>query len=88
MFQCRGSEWLGVTSLSESEFYEAGMALTPDVRKHVALRLLESVDPQEAFDLASDSWLRTEAAAAHDAFKADPSRAIPAENVRAGFEAK
>lgn len=75
-------------SLSESEFYEAGMALPPDVRKHVALRLLESVDPQEAFDLASDSWLRTEAAAAYDALKADPSQAIPAEDVRDGFEAK
>jgi hypothetical protein len=75
-------------SLSESEFYEAGMSLPPDVRKHVALRLLESVAPQEAFDLATDSWLRTEAAAAQDALKADPSRAIPAENVRAGFEAK
>jgi len=34
-------------SLSESEVYEAGMSLPPDVRKHVALRLLESVDPQE-----------------------------------------
>jgi hypothetical protein len=75
-------------SLSESELYEAGMSLPPDVRKHVALRLLESVDPQEAFDLATDSWLRTEAAAAHDALKADPSRAIPAETVRASFEAK
>ncbi len=75
-------------SLSESEFYEAGMSLPPDVRKHVALRLLESVDPQEAFDLASDSWLRTEVASAYDALKADPSLAIPAENVRAGFEAK
>jgi hypothetical protein len=75
-------------SLSESEFYEVGMSLPPDVRKHVALRLLESVDPQEAFDLASDSWLRTEAAAAYDSLKADPSRAIPSEEVRTGFEAK
>jgi hypothetical protein len=75
-------------SLSESQIYEAGMSLPPDVRKHVALRLLESVDPQEAFDLASESWLRTEAAAAYDALKADPSKAIPAEDVRAGFEAK
>jgi hypothetical protein len=75
-------------SLSESQIYEAGMSLPPDVRKHVALRLLETVDPQEAFDLASESWLRTEAAAAYDALKADPSRAIPAEDVRAGFEAK
>jgi hypothetical protein len=75
-------------SLSESEFYEAGMSLPPDVRKRVALRLLESVDPQEPFDLASESWLRTGAAAAYDTLKVDPSLAIPAENVRAGFEAK
>jgi hypothetical protein len=88
MFQRRGSEWLGVMSLSESEVYEAGMSLTPDVRKHIALRLLASVDSHEAFDLASEVWLRTEAAAAYDALKADPSGAIPAENVRAGFEAK
>ena len=33
-------------------------------------------------------WLRTEAAAAYDALKADPSRAIPAGDVRARFEAK
>jgi hypothetical protein len=75
-------------SLSESEFYEAGMSLPPDVRKHVALRLLESVDPDEAFDLAAESWLRTEAAGAYDALKADPTRGIPAEDVRAEFEAK
>ncbi|MGH3348572.1 MAG: addiction module protein [Nocardioides sp.] len=75
-------------SLSESEFYEAGMSPPPDVRKHVALRLLESVDPDGAFDSAAESWLRTEAAAAYDALKADPSRAIPAEDVRAGFEVK
>ena len=64
------------------------MSLPPDVRKHVALRLLESVDPDEAFDLASESWLRAEAAAAYDALRADPSRGIPAEDVRAEFEAK
>ena len=64
------------------------MSLPPDVRKHVALRLFESVDPDEAFDLASESWLRTEAGAAYDALRADPSRAIPAEDVRAEFEAK
>jgi hypothetical protein len=32
-------------SVSESKIYEAGMSLPPDVRKHVALRLLESVIP-------------------------------------------
>lgn len=75
-------------SLSESELFEAGMSLPPDVRKHVALRLLESVDPDETFDMGSESWLRTEAAAAADALKAEPSRAIPVEDVRARFEAK
>jgi hypothetical protein len=75
-------------SLSASQFYEAGMALPPDVRKHVALRLLESVDPDEAFDVASESWLRMEAAASYDALRAYPSRTIPAEDVRTGFEAR
>jgi len=75
-------------SFSPSEFYEAGLALPPSVRKDVALRLLESVEPDEAFDAAAEDWLRTEAAAAYDALKADPSRAVPAEDVRARFEAK
>ena len=75
-------------SVSESEFYEVGMSLPPDVRKHVALRLLDSVDPDEAFGQAAAAWLRTEAVAAYDALKADPSRAIPADDVRARFEAK
>jgi len=44
--------------VSESQFFEARMSLPPDVRKHVALRLLESVDPDEAFELATDAWLR------------------------------
>lgn len=34
------------------------MSLPPDVRKYMALRLLESVDPDEAFDMASKSSLR------------------------------
>jgi len=75
-------------SLSPAEFYEAGLALPPSVRKDLALRLLESVEPGEAFDVAVEGWLRTEAAAAYDALKADPSRAIPAEDLRARFEAK
>jgi Putative addiction module component len=61
------------------------MSLPPDVRKHVALRLLESVDPHQAFDLASESWFRTEAAAAYDAVKADPSHALAAKEVRLGL---
>ena len=75
-------------SMTESEAYEAGMSLPSDARRRLAIRLLESVDPDEAFDAAAESWLRTDAAAAYDALKADPSRAIPAEDVRARFEAK
>ncbi len=75
-------------SLSESEFYEAGMSLPPDVRMHVALRLLESVESDGAIQAAAETWLNTEAAAAYDALKADPSRAIPAEDVRARLEVK
>lgn len=75
-------------SVSESEAFEAGMSLPIDARRRLAIRLLESVDSDEAFDQAAESWLRTEAAAAYDALKADPSRAIPAEDVRAEFEAK
>lgn len=39
-------------SLSASEFYEAGLALPPSVRKDVALRLLESIEvaDQESID--------------------------------------
>lgn len=75
-------------SLSESEFFEAGMSLPPDVRKHIALRLLESVAPDEALEMASEPWLRAEVAASYDAMKADPSRMSPAEDVRARFEAR
>ncbi|MCY7396837.1 MAG: hypothetical protein LH468_11950 [Nocardioides sp.] len=75
-------------SLSASEFYEAGMSLPPEVRKDVALRLLESVESDDGFDQAAEEWLHTTAAPAFDALKADPSRAIPAEDVRARFEAK
>ena len=75
-------------SLSEAELYEAGMSLPPDVRKHVALRLLQSVDPDDAFDRGAESWLHAEAGAAYDALRADPSRAIPAEDVRARLKGK
>lgn len=64
------------------------MSLAPEVRKDVALRLLESVEPEKAFDRVADEWLHAEAATAFDALKADPSLAIPAEDVRARFEAK
>ena len=75
-------------SVSESEAFEAGMSLPADARRRLAIRLLESVDPDEAFGQAAESWLRSEAAAAYDALKSDPSRAIPAEDVRARLDAK
>lgn len=77
-----------LVSLSEAEFFQAGMSLPPDVRKHVALRLLGSVDPDEAFDLVTESWLRTEAAVAFDALKADPSPVVSSEDVRTRFETR
>lgn len=41
-------------TLSASEFYEAGLALPPSVRKDVALRLLDSIEvaDQESVDEA------------------------------------
>lgn len=75
-------------SVSESEAFEAGMALPADARRRLAIRLLESVDPDEALETAAEPWLRTEVVAAYDAIKADPSIGIPAEDVRAEFEAK
>jgi putative addiction module component (TIGR02574 family) len=42
-------------TLSASEFYEAGLALPPSVRKDVAIRLLESIEvaDQQSID---DAW--------------------------------
>lgn len=34
------AQYTEIVSLSEAEFFEAGMSLPPDVREHVALRLL------------------------------------------------
>lgn len=42
-------------ALSASEFYEAGMALPPDVRKDLARRLLESVDDTDPTSV-HDAW--------------------------------
>lgn len=43
------------------------------------------IDEHVEVEMAAAEWLHTEAAAAYDALKADPSRAIPAEVVRARF---
>ena len=52
------------------------MSLPPEVRKDLALRLLESVESDEACERAAEDWLHSAAAPAFDALKADPSRAI------------
>jgi hypothetical protein len=51
-------------ALSASEFYEAGLALPPAVRKDVALRLLESVEvvDQETIDQAWTDEISTRVA--------------------------
>lgn len=47
-----------------------------------------SLSESDLYKSTAEGWLRSEAATAYDALKADPSRAIPAEDVRAGLEAK
>ncbi|GAB96454.1 putative addiction module component (TIGR02574 family) [Kineosphaera limosa] len=45
-------------TLTASEFYEAGLALPPSVRKDVALRLLDSIEAPESAtpSTVDDSW--------------------------------
>ena len=45
-------------SLSASEFYEAGLALPPSVRKDVALRLLDSIEAADGASVDA-SWNAT-----------------------------
>lgn len=52
------------------------MSLPAEVRKDGALRLLESVESDEACDQAAADWLHTAAAPAFEALKTDPSPAI------------
>ncbi len=66
-------------SLSASEFYEAGLALPPSVRKDVALRLLESIEvaDQESVD---DAWT-SEITSRVDAILDGTDETIPGEQV-------
>lgn len=71
------------------------MTATPQVagssiRRSTFARRLPNMQPGDE-DLDAevvDGWLRSEVVAGYDALKADPSRAIPVEDVRAEFEAK
>ena len=73
-------------SLSASEFYEAGLALPPSVRKDVALRLLDSLEvaDQESVD---DAW--TDAISARvDGILSGTVETIPGEQVFAQLAAR
>jgi putative addiction module component (TIGR02574 family) len=65
--------------LSASEFYEAGMALPPSVRKDLALRLLESIEvaDQESVD---EAWI-VEIGSRMDDILSGKVQTIPGEQV-------
>jgi putative addiction module component (TIGR02574 family) len=73
-------------TLSASEFYEAGLALPPSVRKDVALRLLESIEvaDQETVD---DAWT-DEISTRVDDMLSGKVETIPGEQVFAGLAAR
>ena len=66
-------------TLSASEFYEAGLALPPSVRKDLALRLLESIEvaDQESVD---DAWT-VEIGSRMDDILSGKVKTIPGEQV-------
>lgn len=73
-------------TLSASEFYEAGLALPPSLRKDVALRLLESIEvaDQESIDQA---WT-TEIGSRVDDILSGNVETIPGEQVFAELAAR
>ncbi len=66
-------------SLNASEFYEAGLALPPSVRKDVALRLLESVEVMDQ-DSVDEAWTN-EISSRVDDVLSGKVRTIPGEQV-------
>ena len=66
-------------SLSESEFYQAGMALPPSVRREVALRLLESVEGP-ADEAVDEAWTG-EIASRVDDIRSGRLQTIPGDEV-------
>jgi putative addiction module component (TIGR02574 family) len=73
-------------SLSASEFYEAGLALPPSVRKDVAIRLLDSVEvaDQESVD---EAWT-DEISSRIDDILSGKVKTIPGEQVLAELAAR
>lgn len=66
-------------SLSASEFYEAGMALPPSVRKDVAMRLLESIEVDEEGSV-DEAWT-VEIGSRMDDILSGKVKTIPGEQV-------
>ena len=66
-------------SLSASEFYEAGLALPPSVRKDVAMRLLESIEVDEQGSV-DDAWT-VEIGSRMDDILSGTVKTIPGEQV-------
>lgn len=71
-------------TLSESEFYEAGMALPPSVRKDIALRLLESLEVVDR-DSVDEAWA-TEIGRRVDDVLSGKVQAIPGDDVFARID--
>ena len=73
-------------SVSESQFYEAGMSLPPDVRRHVALRLLESLEDIED-ESVEDEWM-IEISRRVDDLMSGRLRTVPSDQVFADIVAR
>ena len=78
--------YTGVMSFSASEFYEAGLALPPSVRKDIALRLLESVEVVDD-DLIVEAWT-TELSSRVDDIVSGGVETVPGEQVFADIAAR
>ncbi|MCW2756213.1 MAG: hypothetical protein JWQ32_3624 [Marmoricola sp.] len=73
-------------SMSAHEFYEAGMALSPSVRKDIALRLLESVEVVD--DESVEAAWTTEISSRLDDIRSGNVQTIPGEQVFADIAAR
>ena len=73
-------------SFSASEFYEAGLALPPAVRKDLALRLLESVEVVDD-DAIEEAWTNELSSRVSD-IRSGKVTTVPGEQVFADITAR
>ena len=73
-------------TLSASEFYEAGLALPPSVRKDVALRLLDSIEVADQ-EMVDHAW-SVEVGSRVDDILSGAVKTIPGEQVFAELAAR